>query len=425
MKNWLVILNSGILCAGLSACGGGGGSDSPDSDPTPVVTPTPTTSGEFDYATMFTNLADNVIIPNYEAFKDMSDTLASSQSALTSYCDAIGSDDEVSARESAQAEWQTLMVQWQKAEMHNLGPAAAEASLLRNQIYAYDTRPFDSCRTDRAVVLAEEDGFDIGTRDFNSRGLDALEYILFEDNLNHTCTDSNPQTDVWDARAELERKQARCGYAIDVAVDINEAATAIYAAWIPSDGNYRETYIGNSDTHELILAATSDAMFYVEKDSKDAKVGVPLGFNDGCTETACPEGVESPFASHALENLQANVESFLSLYNGVEGLSFDDIISDADMDVINTDFADNVTAILDLIDTMLSGGDSISEQAQAILDGGDRSACENSNANPDTDQTLTACALHGLLKQLNDRLRTDFVTIIGVDLPDRVRGDTD
>ncbi len=425
--NRLGVVCSILLSIVLTACGGGSGGSSPTPAPSPSPSPSPSpTSSNFDFGAMFTNLADNVIIPNYEAFKDSSEAFAGASGELAAYCSAIGLVEEASALEAAQTEWRALMVQWQRAEVHNLGPAADEANLLRNQIYAdAETSVFDSCRTDRAVVLAEESGFDISTRVFTTRGLDALEYLLFEETLEHTCTTSNPQTDPWNARSELERKQARCGYAQEAANDISSAAATLHNAWISSGGNYRETFIGSTSTHELILESVSDAIFYVEQYTKDFKLGVPLGFNDGCTETACPADVESPFSNHALQNIRANVEAFSSIYHGGSGLSFDDIISNAGMASINTDFDADAQAIFTLVDAMIGVDENIADQAQTMLTSGNRDACESSANNPDIDQTVTACALYGLLKRQNDRLRTDFVTVVGVDLPDRVQGDTD
>ena len=49
----------------------------------------------------------------------------------------------------------------------------------------------------------------------------------------------------------------------------------------------------------------------------------------------------------------------------------------------------------------------------------------NAQANPDTEGGPSACRLHGVLKQITDRLRMEFSTAIEIDLPDRVGGDGD
>lgn len=423
-----VLISLAILCFGLSACGGGGGSNNNSNSSSDNDNNNTNNGDDFDFSAMFTNLADNIIIPNYETFKTLAENFSSAQGELSSYCAAIGNTDEATTRQAAQSAWRALMSRWQQAELHTLGPAASQANLLRNRIYAYDTNPLNTCRTDRAVIEAEDTGFDINSRTLGARGLDALEYLLFEENLDHTCEATGTSVDditlTWNDRPDDQRKEARCNYAEIIAEEITETASEIHNDWIASGDNYRAIFI-DPENQDLVLEAISDALFYIEKDTKDAKLGVPMGFNDNCDADACPDAVESPFSEHALQNLKANVEAFLSIYTGDTGLSFDDIIDDADMASVNTAFLANTQAITALIDDMIANGDSVSTQAQAILDSGDRSDCVNSSANPDTVQTVSACALHGLLKQLTDRLRTDFVTIVGVDLPDRVQGDTD
>ena len=109
-------------------------------------------------------------------------------------------------------------------------------------------------------------------------------------------------------------------------------------------------------------------------------------------------------------------------------MSFDDIISEAGMDSINTAFAEDANGIVSLIGAMLAEDASIQSQAQDILDsvaGSDTDACLASSTNPTTDINVSACALYGLFSTQNDRLRTDFITVVGVELPNRVQGDTD
>ena len=383
-------------------------------------------NSNFDYAAMFMNLADNVIIPNYSGFKSALQGQASVSGQISQYCAAIGTDDEAERLAAARATWRELMDLWQRAELHNLGPSADQANLLRNQIYSYDSFPLDTCRTDRAVVLAETDPSIVASRLFSSRGLDAMEYLLFEESLLETCGDDNVQTVGWDARPVNDRKLARCHYADLLVSDLLDAATQIENQWLTGDNNYRAAFIDDTDSStELVLGALSDALFYIEKDTKDEKLGLPLALKSGeCSAAACPAEVESPFSRQSLQNIKVNLQSFIALYTGGNGSSFDDIIAGTDTS-INTAFSQDVAAAIALVDDLQSDGISLSSEAQRILDEGLSSACLNSNANPTTIQTVRACALHGYLKRISDRMRTDFVTIIGVDLPDRVQGDAD
>lgn len=404
--------------------GGGGGTSSGSSSSSSSNSSSSTSGGSFDYQAMFTNLADNIFIPNYEAAKNSAETFSADGGSLDSYCGSIGEPTESASLDSAKDDWKALMHQWQRAEVHTVGPASDNASFLRSRIYSNDSFPLDTCRVDRGVVLAADEGFDISGRVFNSRGLAALEYLLFADSLAHTCVSSNPQTDTWNARTEQERKQMRCAYSKLLASDISDAAADIYNAWVPSGSDYRATFVESGDDASILQLIT-DAIFYIEKNTKDIKLGIPTGIKVDCAELACPADTESPYSETSLENIQTNVESFADIFTGLSGSSFDDVISRSEMPEVSAEFTDLFSDISDLIDAMLVGNQTVLEQTQAILDSGDHADCTNSNANPDTVQTIEVCALHGLLKLNSDKLRTDFITIVGVDLPESSQGDAD
>ena len=424
MKHLMFVLLL-VLTSVLIACGGGGGGgensnngSQNDSNQGGVES--------FELSTIFANLADNIIIPSYSNFSQKAKSFAQADGPLASYCGSVGQEDEKANAVIVRNQWLDLMSAWQKTEMHQVGPVVAAASLLRNRIYSYGSVPFESCRVDRAVVVAEQTGFDINSRVFGSRGLAALEYLLFNENLTHTCSDDNINTATWNDRTELDRKHLRCDYAQILVNDIVSAAEEINLAW----GSFRSDFVASENVSST-LEALSDALFYLEKDVKDGKLGAVLGIkDDACAELACPSQAESRYSRSSLENIRDNLAVFVALYNGsdgegVEGMGFDDLIADKSMASVNTAFNQEAKAALELIDNMLATNKTLSADAQAIVDSGSDTACANSAANPESTQTVPSCSLHGLLKKLSDRLRTDFITIVGVDLPDRAQSDAD
>lgn len=422
-----------VACFIVSCGGSDGGSDSADSGQPGGNGGGGDNSG-FDYGSMLVNLADNIIVPNYSAFKTAAQSEAAESGAIAQYCAAIGTDNEALRLVDAKAAWRSLIALWQRAELHNFGPVAGQNNLLRNQIYAYADIAFDSCRTDRAVISLDALGedFNIKAQPESARGLAALEYLLFNENLSHTCPESVvtavPAIAEWDERPDAERKLARCDYASALSVEIAEAAADIESGWMSTGGNYRAAFIDVADDGALdvVLNLVSDALFYIEKETKDKKLGIPLALKSGeCATAACPDAVESPYAQQSLQNVKANLQSFLDLYTGGSGLGFDDLIAQAGGSSTNAGFAGDVNAAIALVDAMLSDSSSLVAEAQRIVDQGLAAQCQNSNANPATIQTERACALHGYAKRITDRLRTDFVTYVGVDLPDRVQGDAD
>jgi predicted lipoprotein len=375
---------------------------------------------EFNYVAMMANYADNLIVPQYQAFADASVELAAEAGA--DYCAAIGTDGEAAARSEAQAAWRSAMDQWQQAELFLVGPATDNGGALRNRIYSYgSTSTLSTCAVDQSVVLAESDSFDIQARSFNSRGLDALEYLLFNDNLSHTCPARITETQDWDQRPEHSRKVARCHYAALVAQDVAEAAQTLVDAWTIDGGHYRYRFVDPAN-QEANLSALSDALFYIETDTKDAKLGIPTGIHRLCSQVACPEAAESKYSETSLTNIRHNLVAFRRSLKGGEGLGFDDLIVRAGFPEVVDQFDQRVEDAIALID---STDTSLYDQTQALLESGDAAACLNSAANPDSVREVPVCSLHGLLKRITDGLRTDFVTIVNLDLPDRAQSDND
>ncbi|WP_082849961.1 imelysin family protein [Halioglobus sp. HI00S01] len=407
------IAAAAVLSLTLSACAGGG---SDGDDPVPVPGPE-----SFDYFGVFVNLVDGYILPNYNSLADSSAELASASGRLQNYCDAIGSADESGARDDARQSWRQAMDDFQRTELHQIGPATFDAGALRLRLTTASDTNFSTCGVDQSVVLGQSADFDLTTRLNNQKGLVAVEYLLFNEDLRHTCPTQIPETADWDQRDADQRKQWRCEHAIRLATDIADASAELAAAWQIEGGNYRAEF-AHPDNDEEVLGQLSDALFYIEADVKDRKLGPTLGLHSSCSQPACPNFAESPYSQTSLENIEQNLVSFRELFSGGEGLSFDDIIASEGFPEIAERMLSEVDDALNLLDTIDS---SLLEQAETLVATDNAAGCANSAANPDADQSQSACALHGYLKRVTDSLRTDFVTIVNLDLPDRVQSDND
>ncbi len=398
----------------LCACTGGGGSG--DDEAVPVASPE-----QFDYFGMFVNLADEVIVPNYRQLATNTAALADPTGPLGDYCAAIDTEEEAAALDTARLAWRDAMGLLQESEVHQLGPVADENTGLHDRLIKPADTNFSACGVDQSVVLGREPDFDLSTRLVNQKGMGALEYLLFNESLAHNCPAQIPETRDWNERSEAQRKRWRCDHALRIAADVAEAADAVLQAWLPEGGNYRAEF-AHPDQHEAVIGLLSDGLFYIESDVKDRKLGSVLGLHNTCSQVACPDRVESLWSALSLDNIQRNLISYRRILTGDEGLSFDDMIASLGLPGIAERMVaqvDDALALLDTIDTPLK------IQAQELLESGQADGCVNSAANPDTTQTVSACALHGYLKHITDTLRTDFVTAVDVDLPDRVQSDND
>jgi predicted lipoprotein len=381
------------------------------------------TADNFDFVAMLANYADSIIVPNYESLADASSLLAAENGSIASYCSAIGSDNEASARGAAQAAWKTTMDAWQTTTLHELGPIQANNNALRNRISSFARgSSLSTCGVDQAVVLANSNpNFSLSSRSANQRGLGAVEYLLFSDNLEHSCSSQITETTDWNTRPEIERKQLRCAYAQTLAGDINAAAQRVVKAWLIDADNYRSEFI-NPSSLDTNLKALSDALFYLDTETKDTKLGIPLGINATCSQPSCPEVIESPYAEYSLNNIAQNLRSFLNLLQGGSGLGFDDIIAQAGVAEVTELMRQNTEAAIGEINTMST---SLRQQAEGISNEEDAQTCLDAANTPDSQRSIPACNLYGYLRRVTDTLKVGFVAAVDVDLPDRAQSDND
>lgn len=391
---------SGVLLAGalvLSACGGGSGGGSSGS----------TACDEFDCQAMIDNLASNVMQPTFETFQTRTTTLVEKVEA---YADNPGSPEKEQAREA----WRQAMAVWQRAELMQVGPLLDNSGALRDTIYSWPA--ISSCEVDQDVILAEDPGYDITTRTPKRRGLDALGYILFTEDLDHTCPTGITITEDWNARTDADREQTRADYAALAAADLENQASTLVTRW--QDFRDEVAQPGSADSRfdnvEEAVNAISDALFYLEKQTNDTKLAEPPGFKAntcGDEGTVCPDDVESPFAEVSRENIIENMEGFRLLFlgrapDGTDGLGFSEFLA------AQSDEGGNVAQ------TMLDDLDG----AQSVLEGITMSL---QDAVQDPDALAELQVAFDALSEVNKQLKDQFLRILGLTIPDAAAGDGD
>jgi predicted lipoprotein len=393
-----------VAAIGCGGDDGGGGDGTSQADARPPDT--------FDRQAMVANLAEQVLLPTYEAFAGRAAELGP---AVDAYCAALGGKEEAAARTAAQDAWRAAMVEWQAAELMLLGPAAMDDRALRDVIYSWPVT--STCAVDRAVMERHLDpkAYQLSGQLSNRRGLPALEHMLFAASLEHTCPEASPP-EGWDALAEAERAQARCGFAQAATADLVAQADAVVAGWRADGGDYVGQLAGagesGSDIDTPLAAANliSDAMFYIDTETKDMKLAEPAGIADnscGAVEEPCAAELESRLSAHSKENVISNLEAFRMLYTGDRppaegGLGFDDFLTGLGAG----DVAEQMEADIDAAIAAARGIDGTLEEALAA----DREA---------------VVAAHGAVKTVTDTLKSQFLTVLGLDIPDGAAGDND
>jgi predicted lipoprotein len=400
----------------LGACGESTSSSSgPNFGTTPAPTPPPNPGTNFNQQALLENITDNIITPVYEQFSTIS---AAQIPELAAYCQmetdaALGnatSEQVTATRNNAKAAWRNTMNIWQQAEVMKVGPLADNEGLLRDKIYSWPV--VNSCSVDFEVVnlkagVVNGQPFNIANRTPSRRGLAAIEYLLFNEQLNHSCTTST-QPENWDNQTDEYRKVARCEFAVEAARDVNNSAQELIAAWSGNNG-FASTLkaagsIGNQFSTELeAINRISDGLFYVDTFTKDGKLATPLGLlANSCGSQACPEIVESVYSHHSIINIENNLLAFQKLLTGEAGIGFTHYL----IDVGDQDTADSMSTFVQLaIDGVQSYQHTL---AEALI-----------NNEAQVIQT------HADVKEVTDKLKIDFITSLSLELPATSAGDND
>ena len=360
-------------------------------------------------------MSDNVVIAEYEEFERRSGALRRSCEAL-----AQAPQDDSKLNE-AQASWREAMTSWQRAEVFQFGPAGVMGEVaggqdLRDLIYSWPL--VNPCRLDQEIAknafAANADYLE--TQLVNTRGLDALEYLLFYRGEQNACAPNatlNRSGD-WDALSAPELAARRAKLAAAAAVDLEGHAKALRRRWTEGDASsFREQLVGagqRSDTYastQEALNAISDAMFYVEKETKDMKLATPLGIK-GCDQDSCPEALEHPHAAFSLQASRQNHLAFERLYLGADpsvdpdAVGFDDLLRQANQGALDEQIRDALQRVLRAHDAVPG---SFSE---ALIV--DREALKE---------------VYDASKALGVLLKTQFISVLDLELPQRAEGDND
>jgi predicted lipoprotein len=344
----------------------------------------------------------------YQKFQTAAETLKTKTAAFAA-------DRSEANRTAAQDAWKEAIAAWQEAELFRFGPAARSgdpgAQDLRDQIYGWP--PTNRCKIDEQTVSKAYSQGTFSTSLVSARGLGAIEYLLFYSGSDNGCgsTSTINANGTWAALNADDRSKQKADYAAAAAADVAARASALNSAWDPAGGNFRGqfTTAGNGSTtfpkDQDALNAASNALFYLDYEVKDFKVAKPIGLYD-CTNTLCPEALESQWAKVSTSHVRANLHAFRLLLEGCgegyEGLGFDDWLWATDRGDLAT-YMVNATA-----------------DAQALADAMD----------PPLEQAITTDkskveALYNAIKKITDVMKTEFITVLNLDLPKTSEGDND
>ena len=321
------------------------------------------------------------------------------------------------ARAAARAAWNKAMDIWQRAEVFQFGPAAMTSSPggadLRAPIYAWPL--FARCLADQTIVSKTYEAPEFGTSLVSMKTLAAAEYLLFYEGADNGCppTASINAQGQWAALGAPEIAKRRAGYARAVTADVATRAAQLADMWDPAKGNFAAELAGAGQsskaftTQKMAFNAVSDAMFYVDAQLKNLKVGKPAGLTPDCAAGPCVENVESPWAKRSKEHIRANLTGYEQLLNGCgaggQGLGFDDLLIAVGAEPVAKKLATTTLGIRAALDALKQPTfeEDIQKDAPGVL------------------------RLFDSMRANGSAMKTEFVTVLDLEIPKAVEGDND
>lgn len=360
------------------------------------------------------SIAENVMLPNYRAF---SERAAALETAIAAW-NASGSEAD---HDGAKVAWRAAFESWQRTELHQLGPAGMNNAVpggmdLRDEIYSWPL--VNRCRVDQETTeTAYASKEALAAEAVNVRGLAAIEYLLFAEGTGNACAvnASLNTSGAWTALGDEGVRSRRRAYAETASALVHDAAERLVTAWEPSGGDFvgalKTAGSGGSlfTSSQTALNAISDALLYFESAVKDMKLATPGGLSTECAVTTCPDRLESPIARVSKEGLVANIRAFRELFEGgpdTGAFGFDDLLTEA-------------------------GAEALAAQIHADLDAAEAAAVavpgtfEEALAPGNTSGRDAFIAVHTAVKKVTDELKTEFLTVLDLSLPQRLESDND
>jgi uncharacterized protein len=308
--------------------------------------------------------------------------------------------------------WALAIDAWQQAEVMQFGPAATPPAPggqdLRVQIYSWPNLNF--CTVDEQIVKKGYEASTFASSSVTQRSLGALEYLLFHVPPTNACSATLPinRPDRWPALSAEEIDARRLAYARVAARDVHARTAALVSAW---EGGFLTTFTsagaGNPvfPTDQAALNAVNKAIFYIEKEAKDVKLGSLLGKSEFCTEPICPQLRESKFANRSKQHLRNNLIGFEKLFErcGPGFYGFADLLTASGAGALATSMNGDLDRARDALDAIEEA-----DLAAALV--ADRASVD---------------AFYGALRLVTTALKTDFVMLLDLELPEGSIGDND
>lgn len=344
-------------------------------------------------------------VQTYDQFQGTTPGLVA---AMNAYADAPTDANRAAARTA----WERSIDVWEQAELLRFGPTATFDTIggqnLRESIYSWPD--VNRCLIETQVVSRAYERPNFSDLSTSTRGLAALEYLLFYEGTDNACqaTDVINAMGTWAALTPDELRQRKAAYARAIATDVAAVAQRVVAGWHPNgyQAQIETAGLGSTifPTQQVAFSVIAEGVFYLDTDVKDLRLGRPLGIVN-CPSGSCPEALESQWADRGREHLRNNLRGARLILEGCAAGN-------------NQGFDDRLEA---------AGAGALATEMRADLNAAEAAI----NAIPGTSLRQAFASdpaslrrVHAAIKELTDFLKGEFSMTLQI-MSARVAGDND
>lgn len=412
IKTFVILAFAGIL----SGCGGSSGGSTADAC-------NELNSSDFNCETMLNDLVTEGVTP---VMQQLATTTASLNTEMASYCGAINDAAKLTSAENA---WTSVMQPLQQLQVMNFGPNSASDNGL---LSFYDWESANAYNID--IAIAKSSLFDqVGlSNSDNEKDLVAVEYIIFAPGEVQAYADQSKENQNvfnWrNGKTSDQIQQDRCAYAMLITADLETRSASLLSQWQQFDLS------SVSNSKQVAANKVAEALFYLDKITKDAKIKATLPQADDNAAEFNSSKLESKFAKQSKEAILNNligVKTILTLNdsdNSKTGL--DDYLKAAGQQA-------TATGMIEALNTAIANTNAIGNDIFTAVDTAgnanvdeNESSCKEYSSDSldyvDADSDIKRfCALQNNVKSVTDILKGDFTFLTSFTVPASASGDND
>ncbi len=349
------------------------------------------------------------LVTRSQAFAQATENL---ETAGLNYCQTMTPQLQAAAAD----QWRQTMSLWQSFELFQVGPLAENTKSLKYSIYAWP-EPVNFCKIDEAALAFAEDPAQELPPNYNRKGLQAIEYLLFEPTLNSRCAASNATGQAWNAQTEVRKRESRCAYLKPLLAELKQNARTFSDAWGSPESN--PLFNPNASDPMPQLQALFENLFYADVELKNKKIAAPAGQDvKYCPQSPlpCPERKEFIFADFSRQAIDANIRSLVDLVFGpavpARTGGFSALMRAAGRDDVADRTEDASEKLLHL--TQSNPGDNL----DSLIGDQNQENCEVSAIS-------WLCSVRTQIKLLAADFKQEYTSILQLKIPEGPQGDND